>query len=118
MRNWEDVLPKHIAKAQHSWERRMRIVRAINAGAKVKEIAIATGLSLGRLYQIIKIANRQTRYENKSPAEQYLNEFPWFDDTQSQYVIFERKHKFVQSTEIGRHAIKRAAKKFMMGKAI
>lgn len=117
MRNWEDVLPKHVAKLQHAWDRRMRVIRAINSGAKRKDIAEAIGISTGRLQQIIWRADRDVRCGNKSPAETYLNELPWFDATPAPHIIFERKRKFDESTRIGRHAIKKAANKFMMGKA-
>ena len=117
MRNWEDVLPKHVAKAQHAWDRRMRVIRAINSGATRKEIANAMGVSTGRVGQIIWRADRDVRYGNKSPAETYLNELPWFDEITALHIIFERKKRFDASTIAGRRAIKTSANKFLMGKA-
>jgi DNA-binding transcriptional regulator LsrR (DeoR family) len=115
MRNWEDVLPKHVAKYQHSWERRMRVFRAINAGAARKEIAKAMGLSLTRVRQIISRADREVRYGYKSPVEKYLNEFPWFNVTLDERFILERARKFDKRTKSGRNNIRRTANNFIMG---
>lgn len=117
MRNWEDVLPKKLARSQHSWERRMMIARAVNAGEKLKDIANYMGLSYGRTHQMYVSAKRRIAKKEKSPIEKYFDEYPWF--TEVKYIeAYQRNKIFDNSTESGQHAIKRAARRFASGELV
>ena len=49
--NWHDVAPKDVATLQTIWELNQSIVRARDAGAKLRDIAIKLGISVERVRQ-------------------------------------------------------------------
>jgi len=116
MRNWEYVLPKNIAKIQHSWEIRMRVLNARNAGAKFSEIARHLGVSHGRVRQMFFKAEREVKYKKKSPIEIYFNQFPWESGVTHWQEFCKTKKNFNETTKSGRRNLKNAAANFMMGR--
>jgi DeoR/GlpR family transcriptional regulator of sugar metabolism len=67
--NWFDVVPENIAAAQIAWERRQSIVRAIESGATVQEIAIRQKVTVQTIYRLRQL---QHCWHQHSPAERYL----------------------------------------------
>jgi regulatory protein YycH of two-component signal transduction system YycFG len=116
MRNWEDVLPKNIAKIQHAWEKRMRVLIAKNAGAKFSEIAKRLNVSNERVRQMFFKAEEELRYKKKSPIEIYFNQFPWESDVTHWQEFCRTKKNFNETTKSGRRNLKNAATNFMMGR--
>jgi hypothetical protein len=114
MRNWEDVLPKNIAKIQYAWEKRMRVLIARNAGAKFSEIAKHLGVSHERVRQMFFKAEREVRYKNKSPIEIYFSQFPWESSVTHWQEFCRTKKNFNETTKSGRRNLKNAATNFMM----
>ncbi len=69
-RNWEDVVPEDVARAQQAFDRGRRILRVYRAGCMQKEIALRLGVTSARVHQIVK--REKSRHEDGSPVERWL----------------------------------------------
>lgn len=71
--NWRDLVENDsLARAQNAYERRHRILAAYRYGADVKMIAKYDGVSLNRVYQMIRQAQDEQMRRRKAPIERYL----------------------------------------------
>lgn len=67
---WLDRLPTVLAMRQSGWDRRQRMLRALQSGATQAEIARSLKISRCRVGQIIARARRD---HGRSPVEIYLS---------------------------------------------
>ena len=110
MRNWENVLPEKLAMYQTAWEKRRRIMYAVNNGAKFSEIARALKISRERVSQMDAMARRTK--QKKSPIELYLSDFPWNKLKTDFYNLPKTEKQFDKNTRKGRTAIRETAHEF------
>lgn len=69
---WYQLLPYGVAKLQHAWETRMRVLRARRAGAKFTQMAIKLGVTTSRVRQMYEQA-LWDECGGRSPVEQYMD---------------------------------------------
>jgi hypothetical protein len=68
--DWSDLLPDTFAKEQRAWERRAAVVRAVRAGVKQVDIALALGVSNSRVHQLYALGCREQGHA--SPFERLM----------------------------------------------
>jgi transposase-like protein len=68
------LLPDRVAIKQASFERRKRVMRALQAGAAASEIATRLGVSESQVYAIGGQATKRRMGGQRSPVERYFRE--------------------------------------------
>jgi hypothetical protein len=72
--DWCDLVPEDLGLRQNAWEKRHRILRGLEAGASVKEIARSLKISEGRVGQLAHRARFDVGRKCKAPVLGYLEE--------------------------------------------
>jgi hypothetical protein len=72
--DWCDLVPEDLGLRQSAWEKRHRILRGLDAGASVKEIARSLKISEGRVGQLAHRARFDVSRGIKAPVLGYLRE--------------------------------------------
>jgi hypothetical protein len=74
MTDWSRYdIPEHVCELQKAWDRRHRIMVAINGGAKIKDIAAYLGISRHRVWGLNDKARFEWGRKLKSPVDAFLS---------------------------------------------
>ena len=101
MRDWNDLVPRHIANLQEAWERRHRVRVAINSGAKGTEIARHLGVSTATVWRLFNKAASEQQLGVLAPVEKFLGSIYRRTEPLTQTELMERLEDYKLGRESG-----------------